>query len=77
MSALIDPDDDPIERCSALCSEVSFLLKTDVFAVEPAALQDQCDQIKDSQFETTVVYEFSDFVACCCAIDRVCLYVRR
>jgi hypothetical protein len=34
MSALIDPYDDPIERCSVLCSEVSFELKQDVFAIE-------------------------------------------
>jgi hypothetical protein len=34
MSALIDPYDDPIERCNVLCSEVSFELKQDLFAIE-------------------------------------------
>jgi hypothetical protein len=51
MSALIDPDDDPIERCSELCLEVSFLLKQDAFAVEYAGLHDQMDDIP---FQTTV-----------------------
>jgi hypothetical protein len=56
MSALIDPEEDPVERCSALCSEVSFLLKNDFFAVELTTLHDY-DQIEDIPFKTTVGHE--------------------
>ena len=52
MAILIDPDDDPIERCAALCSEVSFELKQDVFTVE---FPDAYDQHEDLPFKTTVV----------------------
>ncbi len=55
MSALIDPEDELIERCTALCSEVSFLLKQDVFA--PTELHDASDRIEDIPFKTTVDYE--------------------
>ena len=49
MSELIDPDDDPIERCSALCSEVLFELRRDVFAVKSSN-----SQVQDSTSKTTV-----------------------
>jgi hypothetical protein len=52
MSALIDPDDDPMERCSVLCSEVLFELKRDLFVVEDT---DVHDQDKDTPFKTTVI----------------------
>jgi hypothetical protein len=52
MSALIDPCDEPIERCSALCSEVCFELKQDVFAVSETT--QPYDQVEDNPFKTTV-----------------------
>jgi hypothetical protein len=57
MSALIDPYDDPIERCSALCSEVCFELKQDVFAVTVSA--QEIDQVEDTPFKTTVLSKYT------------------
>ncbi len=74
MSALIDPEDDPVERCSALCSEVSFLLKNDLFAVELATFNDY-DQIEDIPFKTTVGHEESVIfllVVLSCAVFTLC-----
>lgn len=52
MSALIDPDDDPVERCSALCSECLFELKQDVFAIDSP---ESHDQHEDVPFKSTVI----------------------
>jgi hypothetical protein len=56
MSALIDPYDDPIERCSALCSEVCFEMKQDVFAVTESGLE---IDVEDTPFKTTVLTDMS------------------
>jgi hypothetical protein len=53
MAILIDPDEDPIERSIALCSEVSFELKQDVFTIE---FPDSYDQHEDVPFKTTVTF---------------------
>ncbi len=52
MAILIDPNEDPIERSLALCSEVSFELKQDVFTIE---FPDPYDQPEDVPFKTTVI----------------------
>ena len=58
MSALIDPDDGPIERCVALCSEVRFELKKDVFHIDPPESHDQYD---DVPYNATVNMYHNDF----------------
>jgi hypothetical protein len=61
MSALINPYryDEPTERCSQLCSEVSFLLKQDFFGVEHGKLH---AQVEDIPTKTTVFSENLAFV---------------
>jgi hypothetical protein len=56
MAILIDPDEDPIERSLALCSEVSFELKQDVFTIE---FPDSYDQHEDVPFKTTVISQMN------------------
>jgi hypothetical protein len=64
MSALIDPDDDPIERCAAMCSECLFELKQDVFAIDTPDSHDQDD---DVPFKTTVMKTETFFlIRTCC-----------
>ena len=51
MSALIDPNANPVERCIQLCSEVLFELNRDVFAVDTL---ESHDLDEDVAFKTTV-----------------------
>ena len=58
MSALIDPHDDPIERCSTLCSEVYFELKQDVFAVSSKDSVTPHDQLERNDHKATVCHTY-------------------
>ena len=65
MAILIDPDEDPIERSFALCSEVSFEIKQDLFTIE---FPDSYDQHEDVPFKTTVIFE-QCLIACNMYVD--------
>ena len=66
MSALIDPDDSPVERCLAMCSEVQYELKKDVFSF------DSHDRDDDSPYSTTVsLRHFEEIPICRWACDYI------
>ncbi len=57
LNELMDPSDDPIERCSMLCSEVLFELRRDVFVVG----SDDTDGSEEKPLKTTVFRKFSRY----------------
>ena len=71
MSALINPYNGPTERCSQLCSEVSFLLQQDV-EVEHAKLH---AQVEDIPIKTTVFSEKLSFVHVACGVLWMMQYI--